>query len=199
MVSQVPEPKSPFGGMTSHSGGGNMRLPDFPPTSPRHLRRPFSAATGSGRFAFLGASAHSRCALRDAETKGMGLAVAHEISPELVLVCPELRAHALTLLPTLDPDELFTVEPRPSPAPRPPLLALVEPEPARAEFAPDPRPRPGPAPQPASAPVPRAVVEPRPPLPLALAVYTSEALFLGVVRGVALIAVIAAVAFVLAR
>ena len=37
----------------------------------------------------------------------MGAAVAHEISPELVLVCPELRAQALTLLPALDPDELF--------------------------------------------------------------------------------------------
>ena len=113
----------------------------------------------------------------------MGAAVAHEISPELVLVCPELRAHALTLLPALDPDELFAV--RPAPARRatavaqvvePPRLVLVEPEPI-------------------------AAVEPerRPSLPVALAAYTTEALFLGAVRGAALTAVIAAVAFVLAR
>ena len=51
----------------------------------------------------------------------MGAAVAHPISPELVLVCPELREHALTLLPAVDPEELFAVEPRPAaaPAPRP--------------------------------------------------------------------------------
>jgi hypothetical protein len=36
-------------------------------------------------------------------------------------------------------------------------------------------------------------------LPIALAAYTTEALFLGAVRGAALIAVIAAVAFVFAR
>ena len=114
----------------------------------------------------------------------MGAAVAHEISPELVLVCPELRAHALTLLPTLDPDELFTVEPAPAPVAQPPRLALVEaePEPER-----DPEPEP------------RGEVERRPPLPVALAAYTTEALFLSAVRGAALIAVIAAVAFVLAR
>ena len=42
----------------------------------------------------------------------MGAAVAHSISPELALVCPELRLHALSLLPTIDPDELFAVAPR---------------------------------------------------------------------------------------
>jgi len=112
---------------------------------------------------------------------GMGAAVAHEISPELVLVCPELRAHALTLLPALDPDELFAVRPAPRPTPvapvvEPPRLMLVEPG---RTVGVDP--------------------EPRPPLPLALAAYTTEALFLGAVRGAALTAVIAAVAFVLAR
>jgi len=112
---------------------------------------------------------------------GMGAAVAHEISPELVLVCPELRAHALTLLPALDPDELYRVEP-PTPVLRPPRLALVEPE---TESEPDTEPR--------------VEVERRAPLPLALAAYTGEALFLGAVRGAALTAVIAAVAFVLAR
>jgi hypothetical protein len=110
----------------------------------------------------------------------MGAAVAHEISPELVLICPELRAHALTLLPALDPDELFRVDPAPAPISPPPRLALVELEPE-----PDPEPR--------------GEVERRPPLPVALAAYTGEALFLGAVRGAALTAVIAAVAFVLAR
>ena len=117
---------------------------------------------------------------------GMGVAVAHEISPELVLVCPELRAHALTLLPTLDPDELFAVEPAPAPIPQPPRLALVEPEP-------EPEPEAEPEPEP------RREVERRAPLPIALVAYTTEALFLGVVRGAALTAVIAALAFVLAR
>jgi hypothetical protein len=117
----------------------------------------------------------------------MGAAVAHEISPELVLVCPELREHALTLLPALDPDELFAVEPPPARKPEPPRLVLVEPAPARA-----------PAP-PVRAPA--AAIEPerRAPLPVALAVYTTEALLLGAVRGAALTAVIAALAFVLAR
>ena len=44
--------KSPFGGMTEACRPRTMRQPDFPPHSPRHLRRPFSAATGSGRFSF---------------------------------------------------------------------------------------------------------------------------------------------------
>ena len=113
----------------------------------------------------------------------MGAAVAHPISPELVLVSPELREHALALLPAIDPDALFVVEPAPAtPAPRPtqerPRLVLVEP----------------PAPEPAPA-----EPERRTWLPLALAVYTTEALFLGAVRGVALTAVIALLAFVLAR
>ena len=59
----------------------------------------------------------------------MGAAVAHQISPELVLVCPELREHALTLLPAIDPDELFAVAHRPAVVPERPQLALVTPEP----------------------------------------------------------------------
>jgi hypothetical protein len=110
----------------------------------------------------------------------MGAAVAHEISPELVLVCPELREHALTLLPALDPDELFAVEPAPPRVPDPPRLVLVEPEPERA-------------------PVPELEPERRAPLPVALAAYTTEALLLGAVRGAALTAAIAVVAFLLAR
>jgi len=58
----------------------------------------------------------------------MGAAVAHQISPELVLVCPELREHALTLLPAVDPDELFAVEPRTAVVPERPRLVIVEPE-----------------------------------------------------------------------
>ena len=100
----------------------------------------------------------------------MGAAAAHPISPELVLVCPELRQHALTLLPALDPNRLFEVELRPSPPPAPPRphLVLVE-------------------------------AEPVPPRPVALLAYVTEALVLGALRGAALIAVIAAVAFLLAQ
>ena len=112
----------------------------------------------------------------------MGAAVAHPISPELVLVCPELREHALTLLPAVDPEDLFAVAPRPAGAPRPvappdperPKLALVEPEPI-------------------------AEPERRAPLPLALVAYLTEAIFLGAMRGAALTALIVVLAFVLAR
>jgi hypothetical protein len=44
----------------------------------------------------------------------MGATAAQPISPELVLVCPELRGQALELLPTLDPDALFAVEREPA-------------------------------------------------------------------------------------
>jgi hypothetical protein len=114
----------------------------------------------------------------------MGAAVAHPISPELVLVCPELREHALELLPAVDPDELFAVEPRlpqqevrerpqevrerPQQIPERPRLVLVEPE-------------------------------RRAPMPVALAAYLTEALFLGALRGAALTAVIVVIAFVLSR
>ena len=109
----------------------------------------------------------------------MGAAVAHPISPELVLVCPELREHALTLLPAVDPEELFAVEPRPAAAPSPerPRLALVE------HVEPDP------------------IAEPerRAPLPIALVAYLTEAILLSAVRGAALTALIVGLAFVLAR
>ena len=111
----------------------------------------------------------------------MGDAVAHVISPELALVCPELRAHALNLLPALDPDELFTIAPSP-PAriAEPPRLVLVEQEHEPKRLVP---------------------VEPqrRAPLPIALVAYTTEALLLGAARGAALTAVIATISFVLAR
>ena len=99
----------------------------------------------------------------------MGVAVAHPVSPELVLVCPELRAQALELLPALDPDALFEVAPRPAAKVvelRPPVALAEE------------RRRAG---------------------PVAVAVYVAEALALGALRGAALIAAIAAIAYLLAR
>lgn len=103
----------------------------------------------------------------------MGVAIAHPISPELVLVCPELRAAALALLPPFGPDVLFEVEPS---AVHVPLAAIRE--------------RPG-----------LVLVDEtqRVPLPLAFAAYVVEALVLGALRGAAVTAVIAAAAFLLAR
>ena len=181
MVSHGPERKSPFGVMPETGGGRNMRLPDFPLTSPRHLRRPFSAATESGRFAFPGPESNTQgVGAGMPKRRSMGAAVAHPISPELVLVCPELREHALTLLPAVDPDELFAVEPRPAaePVQERPRLVLVEPEPE---------------PEPIAAP------ERRAPLPVAVVAYLTEAIFLSAVRGAALTALIVVLAFVLAR
>ena len=113
----------------------------------------------------------------------MGAAVAHPISPELVLVCPELREHALTLLPAVDPEELFAVEPRPAAAPPPVAAAPVPERPQHALVEPEP------------------IAEPerRAPLPLALVAYLTEAIFLGAMRGAALTALIVVLAFVLAR
>ena len=119
--------------------------------------------------------------------RSMGAAVAHPISPELVLVCPELREHALTLLPAVDPEELFSVEPRQAaPVAERPVLALVE----AAEPA---------EPVEPVKPVPAADPERRAPLPLALVAYLTEAIFLSAVRGAALTALIVVLAFVLAR
>ena len=113
----------------------------------------------------------------------MGAAVAHPISPELVLVCPELREHALTLLPAVDPEELFAVEPRPAAAPPRPVAAPVPERPKLALVEPEP------------------IAEPerRAPLPLALVAYLTEAIFLSAMRGAALTALIVVLAFVLAR
>jgi hypothetical protein len=115
----------------------------------------------------------------------------HEISPELVLVSPELREQALRLLPALDPDALFEVAsrptapaapwPQPGPVPDPrlqfdhawerPRLALAEPEPE----------------------------PPPPPLPVAVAVYATEAIVLSAVRAAGMTTAIAILAFLLAR
>jgi hypothetical protein len=113
-------------------------------------------------------------------------AEAQPISPELVLVSPELREHALRLLPALDPDTLFAVAPRPAAPP------------------PEPRRQPDPQPQPQLDPErPRLVLvepEPAPPrLPVAVAVYATEALVLGAVRAAGLTAAITILAFLLAR
>ena len=120
------------------------------------------------------------------------------ISPELVLVSPELREHALRLLPALDPEALFTVPPR-TPAQPGPLILAAAPEPAPApelrlalELDREPPPR-------------LVLVEPQPQqlqpprLPVAVAVYATEALVLGAVRAAGLTAAIALVAFLLAR
>jgi hypothetical protein len=88
------------------------------------------------------------------------MTAAEPISPELVLVSPELRERALATLPAVDPDALFLVAPRPEPEP--------EPEPG-GSFA------------------------------LAFASYVGEAVLLGALRGAAMFAVIAVVAFLLAR
>ena len=54
----------------------------------------------------------------------MGAAVAHDLSPELVLVSPDLRERALRTLPARDPDALFAVAPAPAP-PIPPEHASL--------------------------------------------------------------------------
>jgi hypothetical protein len=43
--------------------------------------------------------------------------MAEPLSPELVLVSPDLRERALGSLPDLDPDALFVIPPRPAPPP----------------------------------------------------------------------------------
>ena len=114
----------------------------------------------------------------------MGAAAeARSISPELVLVSPELREHALGLLPALDPDALFVVPPRPA-APLPPAAGRSR----RIDHQWE-RPR-------------LLLLEPEPPpprLPVAVAVYATEALFLGAVRGAGLTAAVTVLAFLLSR
>ena len=182
MVSHGPERKSPFGVMPERGVEMNMCMPDFPPFPPAsaapvfcgNRKRAFRVSGAESNIQGVGAGMPKR--------RSMGAAVAHPISPELVLVCPELREHALTLLPAVDPEELVAVEPRPAAAPRPvaapvperPKLALVEPEPI-------------------------AEPERRAPLPLALVAYLTEAIFLSAMRGAALTALIVVLAFVLAR
>lgn len=54
--------------------------------------------------------------------------VSRALSPELVLVSPDLRERALASLPVRDPDALFRVVPRPQPMPvepQPPLPLAV--------------------------------------------------------------------------
>jgi hypothetical protein len=46
------------------------------------------------------------------------MVAAEQISPELVLVSPELRERALESLPAIDAEALFVVAPRPLPEPR---------------------------------------------------------------------------------
>lgn len=157
--------------MTARRLGATMRLPDSP-YSPRHCGARFLRQQEAGASSFPDEGlADSRFGRENAETRVMGAAAAHPISPELVLVSPELREHALRLLPAIDPDALFEVDPRPAPPPElheRPRLVLVEPE-------------------------------RRTPLPVALAAYATEAVVLGALRAAGLTAAIMVVAFLLAR
>ena len=180
MVSHGPARKSPIGVMPERGVEMTMCVPDsphFPPASAAPVfcgnrKRAFRVFGAESNIQGVGGGMPKR--------RSMGAAVAHPISPELVLVCPELREHALTLLPAVDPEDLFAVEPRPAPrpvaapVPERPKLALVEPEPI-------------------------AEPERRAPLPLALVAYLTEAIFLSAMRGAALTALIVVLAFVLAR
>ena len=176
MVSHGPVRKSPFGGMLGSAGGNRHVGAGFPPYFPRQLRRPFSAATGSGRYFFAWARGGRPQGLRCRNDEHGNRGRPRDL-PELALVCPELRAQALTLLPTLDPDELFTIEPPP---------------PARIAGAAAARPRRAKSPErllsSRSGPRPR---------PVALAAYTTEALLLGALRCLAFTTVIAVAAFAL--
>jgi hypothetical protein len=130
---------------------------------------------------------------QNAETRTMGdAAEAQPISPELVLVSPELREHALRLLPALDPDALFAVAPAPAvPSPEPRRQPNRQPQP-QLRFDHD-----------RELERPRLVLvepEPAPPrLPVAVAVYATEAIVLGAVRAAGLTVAITLLAFLLAR
>src|SRR5688500_15369813 len=157
----------------------NMGVPDSP-YSPRHCGARFLRQQEAGASLFgTAGTPDSRSVHPNAETSGVGVAVAQPLSPELVLVCPELRERALEQLPPLDPDALFAVDRRPAQPPveraRP---VVVQPPPQQ----PPPRSRPQ-----------------RAPLPVAVAAYATEALLVGAVRGAALITAIGVAAYVLAR
>jgi hypothetical protein len=59
----------------------------------------------------LGGTQGSSCVV----PKPTVMVVAEQISPELVLVSPELRERALEALPAIDAEALFVVAPRPAP------------------------------------------------------------------------------------
>jgi hypothetical protein len=95
--------------MPAPAGPPRIRLPDFPLTSPgicgaRFLRQQEAGAT------FFGGAQGSPPAVPKTR-----LMAAEPLSPELVLVSPDLRERARSSLPTIDPDALFVVAPRPAP------------------------------------------------------------------------------------
>src|SRR5215203_640253 len=101
-----------------------MRLPDSPPIPPGICGARFLRQQEAGASFFPDRPAQrSRSERQNAETGVMGAARAQPISPELVLVSPELREQALRLLPAIDPDALFQVDAQPT--------AALAPEPAR--------------------------------------------------------------------
>ena len=94
-----------------------------------------------------------------------------------VLVSPDLREHALQLLPAVDPDALFEVDRRPTADAEQAAVRIPLERPRLVLFE----------------------SRPRAPLPVAVAAYATEALLLGAVRAAGLTAAITVVAFVLAR
>ncbi len=58
-------------------------------------------------------------------SEGVSIAVSQPVSPELALVCPELRRQWIARLPEIDPDALFLVRPhRPATAVAPAEAAV---------------------------------------------------------------------------
>jgi hypothetical protein len=124
MVSHATAGKSPVGGMAEHSPAATMRLP-VSPVRPPALAAP--AFCGNRKRALLSFEGSRFCPAR-AEKPSMAVAVAPRLSPELVLVSPDLRERAVASLPARDPDALFRVVPRPQPPrvePQPPLPLAV--------------------------------------------------------------------------
>ena len=146
----------PSGACSGGRRASTMCAPDFPLFSPGDCGARFLRQQKAGASLFRGGSRFGR---RGAETdRVIAVAEPEPISPELVLVSPELREQALATLPAIDPDALFVVAQRPEPEPEP-----------QGSFA------------------------------VALVSYVGEAVLLGALRGAALVAVIAIVAFLLAR
>jgi hypothetical protein len=136
MVSHAPAGKSPVGGMPGEctSRGCECRIPPSPPPGICGAR--FLRQQEAGAFFFAQAQGSAAAVPKP---KVMHAAADSLVSPELVLVSPDLRARALAQLPTIDPDALFRVAPRPAPIPRrvearPPLPMAIAAYVAEAVF-----------------------------------------------------------------
>ena len=172
--------------MTRRGGGGNMRLPDLPLTSPgtcgaRFLRQ---QEAGAPFFAWATRAGTSRSERANAETISMGAAVAHESSGSRSSVrAPRARADPAAGARSRRAlhDRSLTTGPHHGAA------ASSSSSKSRSSSS--------------LLSLSGASLKPqrRAPLPVALVVYTTEALLLGAARGAALTMAIATVAFVLAR